>query len=550
MGVVYHDLNLHQDAILCFEKAISLDSKRSEPWSNKGAALRGCGLFEDSLDCYNKAIFLDEKDSRAWFNRGNTLVDLRRYGDAILSYEKALTLKPDTKFLLGSLVQAQISVCFWPELELRLGMIESALVRGVAASGPFTMLSQFDSPKLHKVAAELYVQESRPTAPRLIKREAGKKIRLGYFSSDFRQHPVSHLVKDLIRSHNRDDFEVSAFSMGPPVMDYMRNYLECAFDQFRDVNLFSDSQIVELARKEQIDIAIDLGGHTYNSRPQIFIDRVAPVQISYLGYPSTWGHRCMDYILADEVVVTDRNRRFFTENVIFLPTCFQSNPNHREVGIELSRTAYGLPERGFIYCCFNNLYKINPHILNLWSRILHAVPQSFLWLSCGEELARKHLVSEFFDRGIDSARLRFAERLPELKDHLARYKVADLFLDTFPYGAHTTASDALWAGLPVLTRAGESYASRVGASLLHAVCMEHLIANSDEEYLCLAIELASDQEKLLRDRAHLERERFRFTLFKVSNLARWVEVGYKRAFHIHQSGKVATDIFIKAEVGT
>jgi len=409
------------------------------------------------------------------------------------------------------------------------------------------LLSLFDSPKLHKLTAEMYVMGVRPCSLPIGVRVEGGRIRLGYFSADFREHPVTHLIRDLIRLHSRDSFEVIAFSMGPFIKDGMRDYLEAVFDEFIDVSQLSDSDVVELARMKAIDIAVDLGGHTHNSRPQIFIDRVAPIQINYLGYPSTWGHPCIDYLMADDVVVTERNRKFFTENIIYLPSCFQPNPIERIIGTVNGREYYGLPPSGFIYCCFNNAYKITRRMVATWARILILVPDSVLWLFSYEEVAAQNLRAEFLSCGVESSRLVFAKRLERFEDHIARYKVADLFLDTFPYGAHTTASDALWAGLPVLTQAGESFASRVGASLLRAAALDQMVVRSEDDYVDLAVELSRNTGKTLQIRAHLEENRNGLKLFETKNLVRSVEAGYRRALENHLIGKKLSDIWLTDE---
>jgi predicted O-linked N-acetylglucosamine transferase (SPINDLY family) len=365
---------------------------------------------------------------------------------------------------------------------------------------------------------------------------------------DFREHPVSHLIAELIELHDRRRFEVFGFSFGINTRDPMRQRLEKSFDKFLDVKDLSDTQITELSRELEIDIALDLGGHTKDSRPQIFTERAAPIQISYLGYPGTWGAHCMDYLIGDKVVITDSNREHFFEKIIFLPNQFQVNPSYRPIASsQKSRNDYGLPEKSFVFCCFNNNWKIISSVFYQWLRILQKVPQSVLWLYVDNPTSATNLREEAIKHGLSPERVIFAGSVTREK-YLEQYKFADLFLDTRPYNAGTTASDALWAGLPVLTQVGESFASRMAASLLANIGIAELITHTDEEYEALAVALASNPEKLANIKAMLTDNRLKKPLFDTPSFTKHIESAYQEAYERYQNGLPIDHIHINHKI--
>jgi predicted O-linked N-acetylglucosamine transferase (SPINDLY family) len=328
----------------------------------------------------------------------------------------------------------------------------------------------------------------------------------------------------------------------------MRQRLEKSFDKFLDVKDLSDTQITELSRELEIDIALDLGGHTKDSRPQIFTERAAPIQISYLGYPGTWGAHCMDYLIGDKVVITDSNREHFFEKIIFLPNQFQVNPSYRPIASsQKSRNDYGLPEKSFVFCCFNNNWKIISSVFYQWLRILQKVPQSVLWLYVDNPTSATNLREEAIKHGLSPERVIFAGSVTREK-YLEQYKFADLFLDTRPYNAGTTASDALWAGLPVLTQVGESFASRMAASLLANIGIAELITHTDEEYEALAVALASNPEKLANIKAMLTNNRLKKPLFDTPSFTKHIESAYQEAYERYQNGLPIDHIHINHKI--
>jgi predicted O-linked N-acetylglucosamine transferase (SPINDLY family) len=416
---------------------------------------------------------------------------------------------------------------------------------------PFPLLSIADTPSKHRVCAETYIQDKFPQNNKLgiiPKRIKQNRIRLGYYSADFYIHPVAFLIAELIETHNKEKFETIAFSFGPDIKDQMRNRLSNAFDKFIDVRNKTDNEIALLSRRLEIDIAIDLVGYTSKNRTGIFSYRVAPIQINYLGYPGTMGANYIDYIIADKTLIPAKSNKFYSEKIIYLPNSYQANDRTRLISDkQFTKAALGLPENGFVFACFNNNYKILPSTFDLWCKILVKVEGSVLWLLDDNPIAKKNLIKEAVARGIDSTRVVFAERI-ELSEHLARHRQADLFLDTFPYNAHTTASDALWAGLPVLTLMGESFASRVAASLLTAIDLPELITSSQEHYEALAIELATNPAKLKEIKTKLESNRLTTPLFDTPRFTKHLEDAYTKMCKRYHADLPPEHIYIEQEL--
>jgi predicted O-linked N-acetylglucosamine transferase (SPINDLY family) len=403
-----------------------------------------------------------------------------------------------------------------------------------------------DDALLHKKSSEIYTQSRYPFNPVLgpiLKHPKDIKIRVGYFSADFKNHAVSLLTAELYELHDKNQFEIIAFSFGVDDKSSMRLRLSQAFNQYIDVSDMSDLEIAELSRNLKIDIAVDLGGHTSNSRTGIFSYRAAPIQLSYIGYLGTMGVEYYDYLLADKTIVPIELQKFYSEKIVYLPS-YQVNDRKRIISDrQFTRVELGLPENGFIFCCFNNNYKILPSMFHSWIRILNAVEGSVLFLYADNEWSKANLIQEAGLRGIDSARLIFGAHIPT-EEYLARYRVCDLFLDTFPYNAGTTASDALWVGLPVLTLMGQSFASRMAASLLNAIGLPELITNSQAEYETLAIELAMNHQKLRDIKLKLANNRLTAPLFDTPLFVKNIEAAYLTMVEQYQADLKSEHIFI------
>jgi predicted O-linked N-acetylglucosamine transferase (SPINDLY family) len=403
-------------------------------------------------------------------------------------------------------------------------------------SASFPLLALVDEPRIHFRAADKWVREKAQPSGSLsasIERRRDKKIHIAYLSADYHDHATSYLMAELFESHDRDRFELTAISFGPDHSQAMRQRVSAAFDRFEDVRRMSDVEVARRCRELGVDIAVDLKGFTQDSRLGILAERCAPIQINWLGYPGTMAAPFIDYIVADRTLITEAELEHYTEKVIWLPDTYQVNDSQRHISDKnFTRAECGLPESAFVFCCFNNNYKILPTTFDVWMRLLDRVPSSVLWLLEDNPIAAKNLRAEAIARGVDGDRLVFAKRIP-LPQHLARHRVADLFIDTWPCNAHTTASDALWAGLPVLTRSGRSFASRVAASLLNAIGLPELITQSEQDYEELAVALAQDSERLQALKKRLSINRTTYPLFNCKRFTKNLESAYYQVMERH-----------------
>ena len=500
-GNISCELENFQVAIAYYDQALKLKPNYAEAWSNKGTTLHRLKYFDEAITHFDKALRLEPNYAEAWSNKANTLNELKHYDEAITHYQKALSLKPDIDWVYGDFLHLKMKVCSWVNLQESVRVLTEKIRTNEKVSNPFPILSLTDDPALLKQCSETYAQDKYPSSSILgpiLRGPKKEKIRIAYFSADFKIHPVSLLTAEMFELHDRNKFDVIAFSVSMVAdNDQMRMRLKGSFDRFIDVAEKSDLEVAELARELDIDIAIDLSGPTQDSRTRIFSYRAAPIQVNWLGYPGTFGADFIDYILADDIIIPELNRKFYCEKVAYLPHTYMVDDSKRVASSRLiSRQECCLPENTFVYCCFNNGYKLNKELLESWSRILLRTGNSVLWLSENNDQFKANIKIEFEKLGIDTSRIIFIKKLSSMGDHLARFSLADLFLDTFPYNAHTTAVDSLKSGVPVITRPGSSFASRVAASLLSAVGLSELITNTQMEYEMLAIELANNPDKV------------------------------------------------------
>jgi predicted O-linked N-acetylglucosamine transferase (SPINDLY family) len=512
-----------------------------------GIALQDQGKLEEAIASYEKALSLKPDDASAYNNMGIALQDQGKLEEAIASYEKALSLKPDDVAAQSQKMHQQAHICDWSSLKSDQSLIADLGVKGEVVN-PFSVLSLEDAPERHRLRSVNYAKEKFPF-DRIgdFKKSAQipKRLKIGYFSADFHNHATMYLMAQIFERHDKAQFEIYAYSYGPDKQDEMRKSLIKSVDVFHDVREMSNMQIVELARSEQLDIAIDLKGFTKGTRLAPFAHGLAPVQISYLGYPGTLGADFIDYIVADLIVIPEDNRHHYSEQIIYLPHTYQPTDNKRIISNKMiTREDVGLPTGGFVFSCFNNNYKISPREFDIWMRLVQKVEGSVLWLLKSNKWAEQNLKREAEARGVNADRLIFAEKLPQA-EHLARQKLADLFLDTFNCNAHTTTSDALWAGLPVLTKLGNGFAARVAGSLLHAVGLPELITETEEQYEALALELAADPERLAQIKAKLAENRLTQQLFDSEQYTRHLEAGYKMAFERFLNGQAPEHIYVK-----
>ena len=540
-GILFGKMNRHSEALDLHDKAIALKPNYSEAWSNKGNNLCELNRHQEALLHYQKAIDLNPLNAESWYNKANVLADLKLFNESIQCYQKAITLNPNLEWIFGHLIHLKMQVCNWSFFNEICNDIFVGIREAKKVTHPFPIMSLTDDIFLHRQASINYSSDLYSLKPQLspfLKDLVRKKIRVGYFSADFHDHPVSHLTSQLFELHDRNQFEVIAFSLhNDSKSDEINLRLRKTFDQYIEVDKISNKEVALLCRKLGVDIAIDLSGHTKNGRPLIFSHRAAPIQVNWLGYPGTFGANCMDYIIADKIILPENHKLFYTEKVVHLPNTYMVDDSSRVASERLfTKTQCKLPEDKFIFCCFNNFYKFNPILLDSWSRIFLEVNNSVLWISESNPYFQAGLISEFKQRGVNSSRIVFAPREELMGDHLARYRLADLFLDTFPYNAHTTALDSLKMSLPILTRIGQSFPSRVAASLLHAIGMPELITNTQQEYEELAIELATNPEKLNAIKEKLAVNRSSMPLFDTPLFTKHLETAYLKMYERYQAG--------------
>jgi predicted O-linked N-acetylglucosamine transferase (SPINDLY family) len=546
-GVTLNELRRYDQAIAHYDKALSLKPDYAEAWSNKGVTLNELRRYDEAIAHYYKALSLKPDYAEAWSNKGVTLNELRRYDEAIAHYDKALSLKPNIDWVDGDLLHAKMKMCSWSTLTEDCENISKRLFDNERVATPFSLLTLSDNPFLHKKSSEIYINSKYPFNPVLgpiLKRPASKKIKLGYFSADFHNHATGHLMAELFELHDKSRYELVGFSFGPIKNDEMRKRLKQPFNYFIEVGDKSDIEIAQLSRDLNIDIAVDLKGFTQDSRTGIFSYRAAPIQVNYLGYPGTIGCDFIDYILADKTIIPGSHQNFYSEKVVYLPDSYQVNDRKRIISDKVfTRKELGLPENAFVFCSFNNNFKILPLTFLSWMRILKAVEGSVLWLFQENPWVVRNLKKEAKNFGVDPDRLVFAGRMLS-SEHLARHRQANLFLDTLPYNAHTTASDALWVGLPVLSLMGNTFASRVAASLLNAMNLPELVTNTEQQYESLAIELAINPLKLADIRYRLIKNRLTAPLFNTPRFTKNLETAYRKMYERYQAGMPPEHIYI------
>lgn len=578
IGAAHIGLRQYEQAILCFWRAIGAEPERGDIYSNLGLALRQLGRTTEAIASFDRALMYRPDDAIAYSNRGGALRDAGRGEEALASFRRAAALRPDiaeTHYNLANMyaelgqrdtaiagyekalavhpaydaARAQklyqlAHICAWDAMAADADLVPHLGLTGQSLS-PFTLLAIEDHPERHRQRAEKYVADIFGPARRRAHgrpKTRPERLRIGYFSADFHDHATMHLIAGLLEQHDRSRFEVHAYSYGPERDDPMRHRLLDAVEHFHDVRLLGDREIADRASADGIDIAIDLKGLTQDSRLGIFAHGAAPVQISYLGYPAPLAAPFIDYVIADHVVIPDEQRRHYPEKLIFLPDSYFPTDDRRPLpATPISRAEAGLPEQGLVFGCFNSSQKITPAAFDIWMRLLSNVEGSILWLLDGLPPARAHLAREAARRGIAAERLIFAPPLPQA-EHIARLGLADLFLDCFHYNGHTTTADALWAGVPVLTRAGQGFPARVAASLLGAIGLPELITTSDAAYEALALALAASPQRRARLRRKLSRHRRSQPLFQTQTYTRHIERAYDAAHARYRSGGAPEDI--------
>ena len=546
LGVVLKKLGQFDAAVKSYESALAINSDDADTHNNLGIALAELERLDDAIQSYDKAVAIKPNLAEAHNNRGIIFSKLNQHEEAVKAYEKAFSIKPNLNYVLGNILSSKMSSCNWVDLQNLLKRTIVKIKNNEKVIDPFTLFGLIDDPALARKAIELRVNTDHSIShilPKIIPYSEHLKIRIGYFSGDFRAHPVSYLTAELYEEHDRNKFEIYAFSLGPDTKDEMNLRIKAGVDHFYDVKSMSHKEIVLLARSLEIDIAVDLAGLTAESRTDVFAMSAAPIQISYIGFLGTMGANYYDYLIADKVMIPEKNKKNYTEKIAYLPNFQVNDSKDSPPEITFTRKELGLPEKGFVFCCFNNTYKITPAVFDSWARILKQVKDSVLTVFVDNELSKTNLSKEIVLRGIDPSRLIFGGSLPR-PEYLARYRVADLFLDTHPYNAGTTASDALRMGLPMITYIGKSYQARMGASILNALNLSELITNSPEEYELLAIELATNSKKFKIIKDKLASNILTSPLYDTPMFTRNIESAYTTMYEKYRQKQKPDHIYV------
>ncbi len=526
LGSILIDLNELKEAAYFTTKAINIKPDYSIAYNNLGSIMKDLGQLENAKRYMIKAIKLNPNLVIAHYNLGEILTELGDLPDAISSYEKTLGLNKKYSLAKAGLIKASALICDWTDIDKYYHWLHKLGIEDETIE-PLSFMAYEDNPQKHLARAEKYYKNRIFRNDKVISCSPKERIRVGYFSSDFYNHATMYLLVRIFELHDHTNFEIYAYDYGHNEKDSMTQRLIENVDIYQDISMLSEAESVELARNDKLDIAVDLKGITKNSRLFIFSNRVAPVQVAYLGYPGSTGIKTIDYIIADRIVIPENNKKFFSEKVIYMPDCYQCNDDRKEIFRDIvSRADCALPEKGFVFTCFNANYKIKPPEFDIWMRLLLNVEHSVLWLYKSNRWSEHNILKEANKRGVDSSRLIFAEK-KSLSKHLSRHCCGDLALDTFNINGHTTTSDALWAGLPVLTKIGDSFASRVSASLLYSLGLDELVAFNKRQYEEIALELATDPKRISNLKYKLLKAKSNSSLFKSSLFTRNLENLFK-----------------------
>lgn len=551
LGSSLRSANRLQEAISCYEISIALDKNYDGAHFNLGVCFQLLGQYERAIQVFEEAIAINPEYGAAYFHNGICLLELKKNKQAISYFEKTLSINKNMPYLLGAILHAKMQICDWESYDHLLHMLLKSISANKPTIEPFQLLSIVDDPEIQLLTSKIWAESNfKPytniKAHEAHKKNSASKIRLGYFSSDFCHHAVMDLVAGIFENHDRNSFDLIGFSLGDPNKnDAVTSRVRKAFDHYFEVGALGDFEIIEFANSQKIDIAIDLNGYTKNCRPKIFSSRIAPIQINFLGYPGTMGISEYDYIIADEVIIPTLYSDSYSEKVIYMPDSYQANDSKRhQPQAPITRADIGLDENAIVFCCFNNAQKITPEIYSTWMDLLAQVDNSQLWLIEDNLDAAHNLRNYAKDRHLSEDRIIFAEKISH-DLHLNRIGLADIFLDTTPYNGHTTASDALWAGVPVVTIRGRSFASRVAASLLNALDLNELVTENVSDYKKLCLDLAQNQSLLKRIKKKLGESLRSKPLFNTVLYTSYLEKGFKEAYLNNIASALKKNIYIK-----
>jgi protein O-GlcNAc transferase len=546
LAITYNELGQYDLAIDCYEIAIAINPNFAAAHNNYGNVLKSLGKNKAAANSYEKAIAINPNFAEAHSNLGNALRSLKKREKALVCFERAKEINSDMDFILGDILNSKMQLCIWDDLPKLLEELIKKINKGENVIAPFPLLPMIDDPVLLRKNTEFFANKMHPKShilPKLEHYSKHKKIRIGYFSADFREHPVATLTAELYEVHDRNHFEIYAFSFGPDTKDKMNLRIKTGVDHFHDVRSMSHKELALFARSLEIDIAIDLAGFTAEARMDVFAMSAAPIQLIYM-FLGTMGMDYYDYLIASPIMIPKENQKHFVEKIVYLPSYLVNDSKEIPPEIIFTRKDLGLPEKGFVFCCFNNTYKLTPSVFDSWARIVTEVEGSVLLIFTDNETTKLNLTKEIVRRNVEADRIIFGEHLPRV-EYLARYRVADLFLDTRPCNAGTTASDALRMGLPVLTCSGKSFNSMEAASIMHAINLPEMITSSPEEYESLAIKLAKnpDQLKIIKDK--LDSNLSTAPLYDTKLFAKNLESAYKIMYERHHQGLEPDHIYVE-----
>lgn len=549
MGNAFKEQGKLSEAITCYKKALKLRPHSPETYFSMGHAFQSQGRLNGAIWCYQKALQLKPDHAQAYINMGHAFQSLGKSDEAIVCYRKVLEIEPECAEAYSHLVHELQRTCAWQELEGLTATLDDLTKEALdnrtkPAEAPFFNITRLDDLSRNFGIARSWSSDiARQMSNFNIrfssedKKSSITKISVGYLSNDFRNHPVAHLIVRLFGLHDRDKFDIFCYSCGKDDGIYYREQIRQDCDKFVDVSNLSDADVAKCIHDDDIEILVDLMGHTKNNRLGICALRPAPIQATYLGFPGTSGADFFDYIITDKIVTPEDHAPYYSENFAYLPHCYQVNDHAQAISDkDWKRADFKLSEGVFVFCSFNHAYKIDSFMFDTWMKILHQVPESILWLLLGNKIAEENLKREAEARGVRPERLIFAGKLPK-DEHLARLRLADLALDTRIYNGHTTTSDALWAGVPLITLQGNHFASRVSSSILTAVGLPELITYRLEEYQALALRLASNPTELKAVQRRLERNRLTEPLFDTPRFAKNLEKAYEKMWKIHLAGE-------------
>ena len=520
-GISLRNLKKYDEAIQSYQNCIKLKSHDAKIYNNLANVFVELGNYDKALKSFNKAIHLNKEYAEAYFGRGKLFSINKHPKLAIKDFENTIKIKDDFDFLYGHLIHTKMRICDWSNYESLIKKVVNGVKINKKMIDPFCILSLIDDPKKHRITSELSFNKQTELPSSIKNFSQLNKIKIGYFSGDLCDHAFLHLTLDIFKHHDKSKFEVYAFYSGLKE-DKWTEKAKGYFDKFFNVSNLNGEEIANLSRKNQIDIAINCSGHTGYNQNEAFNCRVSSIQVNYLGYPGTMGDECHDYIIADKFVLPKEEASNYTEKILYLPNCYQANRSKIPIADStLSKKDFGLPEGFFVFGCFNNSYKINPEIFDIWMKILKKNKNSVLWLLNTDDCS-KNLIKEAIKKKINPNRIIFCERA-SVEIYHSRFKFIDLFLDTYPYSAHTTASIAIRMGVPIITISGRSFASRVAGSILSTVGLNELITKNSKEYIELALKISKDENKFKKLKSHLSNSLNTDKLFNSKKFTRDLE---------------------------